>query len=85
MMAFSDMALYGAVLGLVGMNANARLKDLNVHFLAAPRQTDVVALAEIVKHGAGLVVGRVVCTAESTGLPCFEMSASYSIAPAPRL
>jgi uncharacterized protein (TIGR00369 family) len=58
-MMLADLALYGMVLSVAGLEPLAVTTDLSFHFLRKPEPRDLVAEARLLKHGRKLVVGEV--------------------------
>ena len=59
LMAAADLAMYGAVLSLIGPIELAVTTNLNINFLRRPHPGDVIAEARILKLGKRLAVGEV--------------------------
>lgn len=81
LMTIADTAMYWLVLAMIGPVALALTTNLNIDFLRAPRPTDVVAEAEMLKLGKRLAVGRVTMFSDGSEAPVAHATVTYSIPP----
>jgi len=81
MMTLADMAMYVAVLGMIGPVAMAVTTNLNINFLHKPPQSDVLAECKLLKLGKRLAVGEVRICSEGTSEPVAHATVTYSIPP----
>jgi len=81
LMALADLAVYGAVLSLVGAVELAVTTSLHINFLRRPAPADMVARAEILKLGRRLAVGEVRMYSDDTGELVAQATCTYSIPP----
>jgi uncharacterized protein (TIGR00369 family) len=58
-MTLADMAMYMALLGMIGPVALAVTTNLNINFLRKPSQRDVIGECRLLKLGKRLAVGEV--------------------------
>jgi uncharacterized protein (TIGR00369 family) len=63
----ADLAMYAAVLSVVGKVPLAVTTDATVHFLRGARPGRLLAVARVLKDGKRLVVGDVVVTQDGAG------------------
>lgn len=82
LMGLADVALYGAVMSLLGRAELAVTTDLSFHFLSKPDPVDILAEARILKLGRRLAVGEVSMTSEGKTQPICHAVGSYAIPPA---
>jgi uncharacterized protein (TIGR00369 family) len=66
MMALADLALYVAVLSVVGKVELAVTTNLSINFLSKPEKADLIAECRILKAGKRLCVGEVSLFSENT-------------------
>src|SRR5215510_112054 len=59
LMTLADMAMYVALLGMIGPVALAVTTNLNINFLRKPGQRDVIGECKLLKLGKRLAVGEV--------------------------
>ena len=78
-MTLADMAMYMAVLGMIGPVALAVTTNLNINFLRKPAQTDVIGECRILKLGKRLAVGEVTMYSEGDAEPVAHATVTYSI------
>ena len=79
----ADLAIYAAVLSVVGDVPLAVTTDATIHFLRRPRATTLVARARILKEGHRLVVGEAEIEHEGEeGKPVAHAVMTYSVPPA---
>ena len=81
LMAAADLALYGAVLSLIGPIELAVTTNLNINFLRRPHPGDVIAEARILKLGKRLAVGEVGLYLDGEEDLVAHVTATYSIPP----
>jgi uncharacterized protein (TIGR00369 family) len=80
--ALADLALYAAVMSVVGEVPLAVTTDATIHFLRRPRPLPLVAKGRILKHGRRLAVGDVVIVHEGEDdAPVAHAVMTYSIPP----
>jgi len=78
-MTLADMAMYMAVLGMIGPVALAVTTNLNINFLRKPAQADVIGECKILKLGKRLAVGEVTMYSEGDAEPVAHATVTYSI------
>ena len=83
MFALADVALYGAVLSLIGRVELAVTTSMSINFLRRPAPGPVVAEARILKLGKRLAYGEVMLWAEGDDQPIAHVTGTYSIPPHP--
>ena len=81
LMAAADLAMYGAVLSLIGPIELAVTTNLNINFLRRPHPGDVIAEARILKLGKRLAVGEVGLYLDGEEDLVAHVTATYSIPP----
>ena len=81
LMALSDLAMYIAVLGMIGPVALAVTTSLNINFLRKPAKGDVVAECRLLKLGKRLAVGEVTMHSPGDPEPVAHATVTYSIPP----
>ena len=81
MFALADVALYGAVLSLIGRVELAVTTSMTVNFLRRPAPLAVVAEARILKLGKRLAYGEVMLWSEGEEDPAAHVTGTYSIPP----
>lgn len=81
LMAAADLAMYGAVLSLIGPVELAVTTNLNINFLRRPHPGDVIAEARILKLGKRLAVGEVSLYLDGEDDLVAHVTATYSIPP----
>ena len=81
LMTLADMAMYVAVLAMIGPVLLAVTTNLNINFLRKPAKNDVIAECRILKLGARLAVGEVTMYSESDPSPVAHATVTYSIPP----
>jgi uncharacterized protein (TIGR00369 family) len=80
-MTLADLAMYMAVLAMIGPVALAVTTNLNINFLRKPGQADVIAEARLLKLGKRLAVGEVTMYSEGDPEPVAHATVTYSIPP----
>jgi uncharacterized protein (TIGR00369 family) len=81
LMAAADLALYAAVLSLIGPVELAVTSNLNINFLRRPHPGDIIAEARILKLGKRLAVGEVSLYPDGEEELVAHVTATYSIPP----
>ncbi len=81
MVALADVALYAAVLSLIGPVELAVTTNLSINFLRRPPAGALVAEAEILKLGRRLAVGAVMLHSAGVETPVAHVTGTYSIPP----
>lgn len=81
MMGAADLAVYAAVLSLIGPVELAVTTNLCINFLRRPHPGDVIAEARILKLGKRLAVGEVELYLDGQGDMVAHVTATYSIPP----
>jgi len=81
MVALADVALYAAVLSLIGPVELAVTTNLSINFLRRPPAGALLAEAEILKLGRRLAVGAVTLHSEDVEAPVAHVTGTYSIPP----
>lgn len=81
MMGAADLAVYGAVLSLIGPVELAVTTNLSINFLRRPHPADVIAEARILKLGKRLAVGEVEIYLDGEREMVAHVTATYSIPP----
>ena len=79
--ALADVALYGAVLSLIGRVELAVTTSMTVNFLRRPAPAAVAAQARILKLGKRLAYGEVLLWSEGDDEPVAHVTGTYSIPP----
>jgi uncharacterized protein (TIGR00369 family) len=81
LMGLADLAMYGAVLSLIGPVELAVTTNFNINFLRRPRPGDVIAEARILKLGKRLAVGEVGLFRDGEDELVAHVTSTYSIPP----
>ncbi len=81
LMGLTDLAMYGAVLSLIGRVELAVTINLNINFLRRPRPGDMIAEAHILKLGKRLAVGEVALYRDGDEEMVAHVTSTYSIPP----
>ncbi len=81
MMSLADLAMYGAVLSMIGPVELAVTTNLNINFLRRPLPGDIIAEARILKLGKRLAVGEVRLFRDGEDELVAHVTATYSIPP----
>jgi len=83
LMMLADMAMYMALLAMIGPVALAVTTNLNINFLRKPSQADVIAECTLLKLGKRLAVGEVTMysdgSSEGDTEPVAHATVTYSI------
>lgn len=83
LMTLADMAVYFAVLSMIGPVMLAVTTSLNINFLRKPAPADVIAECRLLKLGARLAVGDVRMFSDGESEPVAQATVTYSIPPNP--
>ena len=81
LMTLADMAMYVALLGMIGPVALAVTTNLNINFLRKPGPVDVIGRCRLLKLGRRLAVGEVMIYSEGEAEPVAHATVTYSIPP----
>jgi len=81
MFGLADVALYGAVLSLIGRVELAVTTSMTINFLRRPPPVAIVAEARILKMGKRLAYGEVLIFSEGDPEPVAHATGTYSIPP----
>lgn len=82
MMTVADVAVYVALLGVIGIVPLAVTTSLNINFLRKPSaERDVIGVCKLLKLGKTLVVGDVHLYSEGNEQPIAHAVVTYSIPP----
>ncbi len=81
LMGLADLAMYGAVLTLIGRVELAVTTNFNINFLRRPRPGDIIAEARILKLGKRLAVGEVGLFRDGDEEMVAHVTSTYSIPP----
>jgi uncharacterized protein (TIGR00369 family) len=79
MFALADIAMYAAVLAMVGPRPLAVTSNLSINFLRKPRPADMIAEATILKLGKRLAVGEISLRSEGDEELAAHATSTYSI------
>ena len=79
MFALADIAMYAAVLAMVGPRPLAVTSNLNINFLRKPRPADMIADATILKLGKRLAVGEIALRSDGEDELAAHATSTYSI------
>lgn len=79
LMTLADMAMYVALLGMIGPVALAVTTNLNINFLRKPEQRDVIGECKLLKLGKRLAVGEVKMYSEGDTELVAHATVTYSI------
>ncbi|HEY6033929.1 MAG TPA: PaaI family thioesterase [Kofleriaceae bacterium] len=79
--AFADLAMYAAVMSVVGKLPLAVTTDATIHFLRKPLPGALVARARILKQGKRLVIGDVMIHDEGDDAAVAHVVMTYSVPP----
>jgi len=80
--ALADVAVYMAVLAMIGPRALAVTTNCSIDFMRKPAaQTDLVAECRLLKLGRALAVGEVLVFSDGRAEPVARASLTYSIPP----
>ena len=81
MFALSDVALFGAVLSLIGPVEMVVTTSMTINFLRRPAPVAVTAEARVLKLGKRLAYGEVLLWSEGDPEPVAHVTGTYSIPP----
>lgn len=81
MMELADLALYVAVLSVVGRVELAVTTNLSINFLSKPEKADLIAQCRLLKAGKRLCVGEVTIYSEGQEAPVAHVTGTYSVPP----
>ena len=81
LMMLADMAMYMALLGVIGPVALAVTTNLNINFLRKPAQADIIAECKLLKLGKRLAIGEVTMYSDGEAEPVAHATVTYSIPP----
>ena len=81
LMTLADLAMYGAVLSLIGPVELAVTTNFNINFLRRPQPGDMVAEARILKLGKRLAVGEVGLFRDGDDELVAHVTSTYSLPP----
>lgn len=79
MFALADIAMYAAVLALIGPRPLAVTTNLSINFLCKPRPADMIAEATILKLGKRLAVGEISLRSDGDEELAAHATSTYSI------
>ena len=79
LMMLADMAMYMALLAMIGPVALAVTTNLNINFLRKPARADVIGECRLLKLGKRLAVGEVTMFSEGDTEPVAHATVTYSI------
>lgn len=79
MFALADIAMYAAVLALIGPRPLAVTTNLSINFLRKPRPGDMIAEATILKLGKRLAVGEIGLRSDGDEELAAHATSTYSI------
>ncbi|RJF84069.1 PaaI family thioesterase [Azospirillum cavernae] len=81
MFGLADVALYGAVLSLIGRVELAVTTSMTINFLRRPPPVAIIAEARILKLGKRLAYGEILIFSEGDPAPVAHATGTYSIPP----
>ncbi|WP_245636910.1 PaaI family thioesterase [Azospirillum thiophilum] len=81
MFGLADVALYGAVLSLIGRVELAVTTSMTINFLRRPPPVAIVAEARVLKLGKRLAYGEILLFSEGDPEPVAHVTGTYSIPP----
>ena len=79
MMALSDLAIYAALLGEIGIVPLAVTTSLTINFLRKPPMRDLLAEARLLKVGRSLAFGEILLFSEGDPRPVAHCTSTYAI------
>lgn len=79
MFALADVAMYAAVLALIGPKALAVTSNLNINFLRKPRPGDMLAEATVFKVGKRTAVGEIALRSEGDEELVAHATSTYAL------
>lgn len=81
MFMLGDVALYVAVLSIVGIVPLAVTTSITINFLSKPAPRDLIAECRILKAGKRLCVGEVLLHSDGSEEPVAHVTGTYSVPP----
>lgn len=81
MFALADVAMYAALLSVIGPRPLAVTTNLNINFLRRPEPRDMIAEARVLKLGKRLAVGEIALHSDGQSELAAHATATYSIPP----
>lgn len=81
MFGLADVALYGAVLSLIGRVELAVTTSMTINFLRRPPPVAIIAEARVLKLGKRLAYGEILLFSEGDPEPVAHVTGTYSIPP----
>ena len=81
MFGLADVALYGAVLSLIGRVELAVTTSMTINFLRRPPPVAIIAEARVLKLGKRLAYGEILIFSEGDPSPVAHATGTYSIPP----
>ncbi|WP_376960648.1 PaaI family thioesterase [Azospirillum sp. A26] len=81
MFGLADVALYGAVLSLIGRVEMAVTTSMTINFLRRPPPVAIVADARVLKLGKRLAYGEILLFSDGDPEPVAHVTGTYSIPP----
>jgi len=81
MFMLADVALYVAVLSVIGIVPLAVTTSMTINFLSKPAPRDLVGEASILKAGKRLCVGEVLLHSDGSEEPVAHVTGTYSVPP----
>ncbi len=81
LMELSDVAMYAAVLAMIGPVMLAVTTSLNINFMRKAEQVDVIGECRLLKLGSRLAVGEVAMHADGDDALVAHATLTYSIPP----
>lgn len=79
LMMLADVAVYLAILAMIGPAVQAVTTNLNIHFLRRPAPADVVADARLLRLGRRIAVGEVTIHSVGEAEPVAVATVSYAL------
>lgn len=79
MFGLADVAMYAAVLAMVGPKALAVTSNLNINFLRKPRPADMIGVATILKLGKRTAVGEIAMRSDGEDELAAHATSTYAI------
>jgi acyl-coenzyme A thioesterase PaaI-like protein len=78
-MTVADLAMWVALLGMIGPRALSVTVNMNIDFLRKPGPVDVLADARLLKVGKRLAVGTVSMYSDGDDRPVAHASVTYAV------
>ena len=75
----ADVAMYAAVLAMVGPKALAVTSNLNINFLRRPKPADMIGVATILKLGKRTAVGEIAMRSDGEDELAAHATSTYAI------